>query len=96
MITQGGRKALFNLLSKRLMDWHIEARRILRAELVRKGISVGELAQRLASGGIDESPKSLAVKISRGKFQLAFFLQCVAAMGDDTVTIKLPPKSTTE
>lgn len=78
------------------MDWHIEARRILRAELVRKGISVRELAQRLALGGIDESPKSLAVKISRGKFQLAFFLQCLAAMGSDTVTIKLPPKSSTE
>lgn len=78
------------------MDWHIEARRILRAELVRKGISVEELAQRLASMGIDESPKSLSVKISRGKFQLAFFLECVTAMGSDAVTIKLPPKSTAE
>lgn len=78
------------------MDWHVEARRILRAELVRKGISVGELARRLASIGIDESPKSLAVKISRGKFQLAFFLQCMAAVGSNAVTISFPPKSTSE
>ncbi len=74
------------------MDWHIEARRILRAELVRRGISVEELAQRLSSVGIDESPKSLSVKISRGKFQLAFFLQCMAAMGCDAITISLPSK----
>lgn len=75
------------------MDWHIEARRTLRAELVRRGISVEDLAQRLASMGIDEPPKSLAVKISRGKFQLAFFLQCMVAMGCEAVTISLPSKT---
>ncbi|WP_220808079.1 DUF6471 domain-containing protein [Noviherbaspirillum aridicola] len=73
------------------MDWHVEARRTLRAELVRRGVSVEELSIRLAHFGVKESPQSLAVKISRGRFQLAFFLQCMAVIGGGTVTITLPP-----
>lgn len=72
------------------IGWHVEAKRMLRAELVRRGVSVDELARRLAQLGVAESPKSLAVKISRGKFQLAFFLQCMAALGASTVTINVP------
>jgi hypothetical protein len=78
------------------MDWHIEAKRMLRAELVRRGVSVEELASRLARLGMVESPKSLAVKISRGKFQLAFFLQCMAALDAGTVTIHVPTKALNE
>lgn len=72
------------------MDWHIEAKRVLRAEMVRKGASVEDLAKGLADLGVAESPKSLAVKISRGKFQLSFFLQCMSALGVEAVTITLP------
>lgn len=72
------------------MDWHVEAKRVLRAEMVRSGIKVEDLAHRLTAMGVYESPKSLAVKISRGKFQLAFFLQCMAAIGAHTITITLP------
>ena len=78
------------------MDWHVEAKRMLRAELVRRGVSVEELASKLARLGMVESPKSLAVKISRGKFQLAFFLQCMAALDAETVTINVPTKALNE
>lgn len=78
------------------MDLHVEAKRMLRAELVRRGISVEELASKLTRLGVVESPKSLAVKISRGKFQLAFFLQCMAALGAETVTINVPSKTPNE
>lgn len=72
------------------MEWELEARRVLRAEMVRMGVSVEKLAEKLSASGDTESPKSLAVKISRGKFQLAFFMQCMAALGLESVTIKLP------
>lgn len=78
------------------MDWHVEARRVLRAELVRRGTTVEELAARLAQLEVFESPKSLAVKISHGKFQLAFFLQCMSALGAATVTITVPSKANTD
>lgn len=78
------------------MDWQVEAKRLLRAELVRRGVSVEELAGKLAQLGMVESPKSLAVKISRGKFQLAFFLQCMAALEAGTVTITVPSKALNE
>jgi hypothetical protein len=78
------------------MDWHVEARRVLRAELVRRGTTVEELAAKLAQLEVFESPKSLAVKISRGKFQLAFFLQCMSALGAATVTISIPSKTSTK
>ncbi|OWW20768.1 DUF6471 domain-containing protein [Noviherbaspirillum denitrificans] len=77
------------------MDWQIEAKRLLRAEMVRMGVSVNDLAEALASVGMDESPKSLAVKISRGKFQLAFFLQCMSALGVESVTVTLPKSKPT-
>jgi hypothetical protein len=54
------------------------------------------LAGKLAQLGMVESPKSLAVKISRGKFQLAFFLQCMAALEAGTVTITVPSKALNE
>lgn len=72
------------------MEWEVEARRALRTELTRMGVSVERLAERLKTYGEMESPKSLAVKISRGKFQMAFFMQCMAALGAESVTIKLP------
>lgn len=77
------------------VDWHKEANRLLRAEMVRRGVTVEQLAQQLGSMGLTESPKSLAVKVSRGKFQLAFFLQCMSAMDVDAVTIQ-PPRITAE
>lgn len=75
------------------MYWHIEAKRLLRAEMARYGVSVEELADRLTRSGSFESPKSLAVKISRGKFQLSFFLQCLSVLNVDALTINLPRRN---
>ena len=75
------------------IDWHREAKRLLRSELVKRGISIPELSQLLALIEVKESPKSLAVKISRGKFQLAFFLQCMAAIEANTVLLNVSLRS---
>jgi len=67
------------------MNWEKEARRILRAELVRRGLTYEQLATRLQIIGIDETERSIANKMSRGTFSFVFVLQCMKAMGVKTV-----------
>ncbi len=63
------------------LDWSKLASNILKAELKRKGITYEQLHEKLSSIGINETTNSIKVKISRGAFQFAFFLQCAAAVG---------------
>ena len=69
-------------------DWPREARRILRAELARKDIGYKELSRALETVGIQEDAKALSNKINRGTFSFAFFLQCMQALGVDTVRLR--------
>lgn len=67
-----------------------EARRILRAEMVRRGFSYKMLAEALAEqqgGGPIESVQSLTNKVNRGRFSFAFFLRAVRAMGCASVDL---------
>ena len=58
-----------------------EAKRMLRAEMVRRGISYEDLVQLLAEAGVKETSASLRNKVSRGSFTADFFLQALSAMG---------------
>jgi hypothetical protein len=57
---------------------HGEAKRILRAEMIRRGVSYEALAAGLAELGVSNG--SLRTKMSRGSFTADFFLQCLTAM----------------
>jgi hypothetical protein len=61
--------------------WNILAANILRSELKRKGMSYDQLHEKLFDLDVIETPNSIKIKISRGTFQFAFFLQCAAAIG---------------
>jgi hypothetical protein len=61
--------------------WNKLASNILKAEIKRKGVSYDQLYEKLTALGIVETPNSIRIKISRGAFQFAFFLQCAAALG---------------
>ncbi|MGA2412219.1 MAG: DUF6471 domain-containing protein [Candidatus Binataceae bacterium] len=80
------------------MDWENEARRIFKSELVRNGLTYELLALRLQGMGVRETPGTIANKMARGKFSFVFFLQCMNAMGTDTVSFRLvgasPPSAT--
>ena len=69
-------------------DWESEAKRILKAELTRAGVSYKVLAARLAQMGIEDSETAIANRISRGRFSFVFFLQCMAALGIDQVLLR--------
>lgn len=70
------------------VDWDSEAKRILKAELTRAGVSYKVLAARLVQMGIHDSETAIANRISRGKFSFAFFLQCMSALGIDEVMLR--------
>src|SRR5215471_14501892 len=66
-------------------DWPLRAKHILKTELKRRRISYSDLADKLAAIGIDENEKNLAKKISRGSFKAVFFVQCLAAIGCESL-----------
>ena len=63
------------------IDWNEKAKRLLKSELVRRGISTEELVGLLDNIGVEETKASIDSKISRGTFSAAFLIQCLNAMG---------------
>ena len=68
-------------------DWEAKARGILRAEMTRRGISYAQLVEKLATIGVKDDERNVRNKVSRGKFTAAFMLQCLEAIGCDTVSV---------
>ena len=63
------------------VDWNDKAKRLLRSELVRRGISHEQLVELLAESDVFETKASIDSKISRGTFSAAFLIQCLQAIG---------------
>jgi hypothetical protein len=68
-------------------EWEAESKTILKAELARAGISYKELALRLEDIGVADNEKAIGSRISRGKFSFSFFLQCMRALGTESVDL---------
>lgn len=73
-----------------MVDWDIEARRILKAELTRRGVQYKVLVERLAKIGVIDTEKNVANKIARGKFAFSFFLQCMHVLGAKKIDLGIP------
>jgi hypothetical protein len=63
------------------------AKRLLRAEMVRRGVSYEALSEKLGALGLHDTPVNLRNKVSRGKFTAAFLLQCLSAFGCNHIDI---------
>ncbi|MDP2787988.1 MAG: DUF6471 domain-containing protein [Pseudomonadota bacterium] len=72
------------------MNWDAHARLILKAEIVRRGMTYDRLAERMQAMGLAETPRAIANKMSRGTFSFVFFLQCMRALEATTVTLAVP------
>ena len=68
-------------------DWEAKAANLLKSELKRKGVTYAQLVDKLAAIGVDEKEVNVRNKLSRGKFTAAFFLQCMEAIGADSVRL---------
>lgn len=71
-----------------MVNWNDKAKRILKSELVRRGISNSDLALMLNEIGIEETKASIDSKISRGKFSACFLLQCLTVIGCNKIEIE--------
>ncbi len=60
-----------------MSHWNNKVKRILKSELVKRGISTEELTLLLNEIGCSETKSSVDSKISRGTFSAAFFMQCL-------------------
>ena len=62
-------------------EWAEEVKRLLRAEMARRGITYEELAEKLAVIGVRDTAVNLRNKVARGRFSATFLVQCLSAMG---------------
>jgi len=62
-------------------EWADETKRLLRAEMARRGITYDGLADKLAAIGVNDTAVNLRNKVARGRFSATFLVQCLIAIG---------------
>lgn len=62
-------------------DWEEKSKGLLRAEMARRNVTYAQLVIKLAAIGIEDNERNLRNKVSRGKFTVGFFSQCLSALG---------------
>src|SRR4051794_9435596 len=76
-----GIRHLWSERMKTEAEWAEDAKRLLRAEMTRRGVTYDDLTARLAALGVNDSAVNIRNKVARGKFSAVFLLQCLAAIG---------------
>lgn len=61
--------------------WHSRAKRLLKSEFARRGVTYEHLVFLLSEIGVTETKASIDSKMSRGTFSAAFLIQCLNAIG---------------
>jgi len=69
-------------------EWSERVKGMLKAELKRRNVGYRELAEKLTAMGVPETERNLANKISRGGFTAAFFIQCLVAIGCQSLRLE--------
>jgi hypothetical protein len=62
-------------------EWAEDTKRLLRAEMTRRGLTYEELSERLAAIGVNDTAVNLRNKVARGRFSGIFLVQCLTAIG---------------
>ena len=70
-------------------DWHALVKGMLKAEIKRRNLTYEQLSAKLAEIGVHETTDNIRVKISRGGFSAVFFVQCLRAMGSQTLRLEV-------
>jgi len=68
-------------------EWQDQAKRLLKVELTKQGITYAQLTEKLADIGVMDSEPNVRNKIGRGKFTAVFLLQCLEAIRVQSVTL---------
>jgi hypothetical protein len=65
-------------------------KRVLRVEMVKRGLTYKDLTTLLNVLGLGLTEKSVTLRVTRGTFRFTFFLQAMAVMGAQTFTMDIP------
>lgn len=75
-----------------MINWNDKVKRLLKSELVKRGVSNTELVVLLNNIGVKETKSSIDSKISRGSFSACFLIQCLSVIGCSKIEInEFPP-----
>jgi Domain of unknown function (DUF6471) len=69
------------------VEYEEKAKNLLKGELKRRAVTYAELVEKLAAIGVTETERNLANKISRGGFTAAFLIQCLEAIGAQSLRL---------
>ena len=61
--------------------WAEDVKRLLRAEMARRGVTYDQLVEQLAALGVEDSAVNIRNKVARGKFSAVFLVQALTAIG---------------
>lgn len=71
-----------------MSKWDDKAKRLLKSELVKRGVTNADLVIHLNEIGVEETKASIDSKISRGSFSATFLLQCLTVIGCQKLEIE--------
>lgn len=71
-----------------MVTWNNKVKRLLKSELIKRGITNSDLAVLLQEINVNETKASIDSKISRGSFSACFFLQCLSVIGCNKISIE--------
>lgn len=77
-----------NTNNRIMSNWDDKAKRLLKSELVKRGVSNTDLVMLLNEIGIEETKAGIDSKISRGSFSATFLLQCLTVIGCQKIEIE--------
>jgi hypothetical protein len=69
-------------------DWEARVQGILKGELKRRGVTYAQLVEKLGEIGVSETEPNIRNKLSRGKFTAVFLIQCLTAIGCQTLRLE--------
>jgi 3-mercaptopyruvate sulfurtransferase SseA len=68
--------------------WQERAKGLIKGELKRRGVSYKQLAEKLYELGVHETDRNIANKLARGGFSAVFMIQCLEAIGCNSVQLR--------
>jgi hypothetical protein len=71
-----------------MVNWNNKVKRLLKSELIKRGVSNAHLVLLLNGIGVQETKSSIDSKISRGSFSACFLLQCLSVIGCSKIEVE--------
>ena len=69
-------------------DWEAKVQGLLKSELKKRGVTYAQLVEKLAAVGVSETEPNIRNKLARGKFTAVFLVQCLEAIGCQSLRLE--------